>query len=274
MKRTFYLAAALLLCLALLFAPGLADEDAPAESTPVPTDADGETPDGATTEPEPDVTPEPADVEPTDVEPPDDTPGGNPDSPGNPGDDPGDDPGDPGGNTDNPDAPDAPGGGIDVTAAPADELIDAGSLVVEDVEGDLVDIGGGVTPTPVPTPEPTEEPAEEPSDEPEDDSALEALEAALERLTGNRHIMYAASDRLQAALTPPAPEPQLINLSGGADEDAEPDAGPVRSGPLGVAVGSIAVCALGAGASVWDYRRRRGIRRESRRRRRRREFQP
>ena len=260
MKRTFYLAAALLLCLALLFAPGLADGDAPSESTPVPTDADGETPDGATTEPEPDVTPEPADVEPTDVEPPDDTPG---DDPGNPGDDP-----------DNPDAPDAPGGGIDVTAAPADELIDAGSLVVEDVEGDLVDIGGGVTPTPVPTPEPTEEPEEEPSDEPEDDSALEALEAALERLTGNRHIMYAASDRLQAALTPPAPEPQLINLYGGADEDGEPDAGPVRSGPLGVAVGSIAVCALGAGASVWDYRRRRGIRRESRRRRRRREFQP
>ena len=41
MKRTFYLAAALLLCLALLFAPGLADEDAPAESTPVTTDADG-----------------------------------------------------------------------------------------------------------------------------------------------------------------------------------------------------------------------------------------
>ena len=273
MKRTFYLAAALLLCFALLFAPGLADGDAPSESTPVPTDADGETPDGATTEPEPDVTPEPADVEPTDVEPPDDTPGGNPDSPGDPGN-PGDDPGDPGGNTDNPDAPDAPGGGIDVTAAPADELIDAGSLVVEDVEGDLVDVGGGVTPTPVPTPEPTEEPAEEPSDEPEDDSALEALEAALERLTGNRRIMYAASDRLQAALTPPAPEPQLINLYGGADEDAEPDAGTVRSGPLGMAVGSLAVCALGAGASVWDYRRRRGIRRVSRRRRRRREFQP
>lgn len=234
MKRLYVLAAALALCCALLPAPGLADGDEPVESPSATADASGEAPDDATTEPELDVTPEP-------VVTPDPTPVSDVD----------------------------PG----VTPEPENEVVDADAgedYEIEDVEGDVLDIGGGVTPAPTPVPTEEPEPEDEPSDEPEEVD-LSALEAALERLTGNRRLMYAASDRLQAALTPPAPEPQLINLyGGGADEPSVP----ARRGPLGAVLGAGAVCALGAGASVWDYRRKRGLWRTGRSRRRRREFKP